>query len=259
MPCVKSVRTDNAPELVSSLLSLTKVIHEKAIPHAHESHSRRERENFTDEQGARSLLLQSGLPLRFWPYADIAFCHNFNVVFHDASGTTAYPQRYPTKPLKHLPLPFGALKPPPSEWKAKFEPSGTLAVCLGSYLASGGQPDGSHYVIPLSQFSSEYGGYYTIVRTRDIKLVGSVASFPVAEARKEHLMRCIAERCKENKKPSLRTNRFLLTFLLMLKIFVMVMQLSLMRLVKIHFQRLRLLTLTFQRLRLLSPTRPPVG
>ncbi len=41
---VKVVRTDNAPELIAALRSFTKVIHNKTIPHSHETHSRRERD-----------------------------------------------------------------------------------------------------------------------------------------------------------------------------------------------------------------------
>ena len=173
---VKGIRSDNAPEFVVAAEQFPKASHDLTIPHTSESNARREIENKTDINGARSLLLQSGLSYEWWPYALKAYDHASNcLVPHSHNGDVVpYVYRY-TVPAPFYPLAFGCLvtfKPYKTTYRGKFESGGIQGVYLGSYLKPGCIPDGSSYVVPLEQLTVDYDGFLQIQRTRDIKAVG---------------------------------------------------------------------------------------
>jgi hypothetical protein len=190
---IRCVRSDNAPEYVSLFADTFKdIVHERSIPHAHETHAIRERMNQEDISGVRSLLLQSGLDHGWWGYAAVAFDHCYNVVTVDQNNVSVYELRH-EQPAKHKPLAFGCLvtvKPTVKECdkRGKFMPSGLECVYLGAFLGPGGIPDGSAYCVELAQLGSSYEGYLKIRRTRDYKQVGSGPMFPIAEANAHKLL-----------------------------------------------------------------------
>eukprot|EP00975_Prorocentrum_lima_P018537 3902332-Prorocentrum_lima.AAC.1 len=66
-----------------------------------------ERANRTVLEGARSLLLEAGLPSRFWPYAVRHFCLARNAIGKTLGGTPWF-ARFGDVFIKDL-LPFGCL------------------------------------------------------------------------------------------------------------------------------------------------------
>ena len=104
---IKEIRSDNAPELLQAVAEFEGIVHTKCVPHAHQTHSHRERQNQIEEQGTRAILLASGLDYRFWSYAVVAFCHAFNVHCLNQAGVTPFAARYPDLVLRHYPLNFG--------------------------------------------------------------------------------------------------------------------------------------------------------
>ena len=92
-------------------------------------------------EGVRSLLDASGLPLAFWAYAALHFCHSHNIEMID--GDSAWNRRHGKGHFSGLQVPFGAkveFKPAPtqSQKRTKFETKSMPGVFLGYKLQQGG-------------------------------------------------------------------------------------------------------------------------
>ena len=92
-------------------------------------------------EGTRALLLQSGLPLEFWPEAAQAYCHASNIQMRD--GTSPWMERHGGNPFLGKLIPFGAkihYRPDNNERKHqhKYEPTSREGIFLGWVIHSGG-------------------------------------------------------------------------------------------------------------------------
>ena len=76
--------TDGAPELLSSLDAMG-VSHDQSMPGRSVINSVAERTNRHVLEGARSLLMHSGFPAQYWPYAVEYFCLMCNVTRFSAT------------------------------------------------------------------------------------------------------------------------------------------------------------------------------
>ena len=98
--------TDGSPELKKCLADLG-VPHDEALIGDPQNNARAERSVRHVLEGARAILLKSGLPLQFWPYAIQYFCLCCNV--RDWKGRpSAYTLRF-GEPCPAKLLPFGSL------------------------------------------------------------------------------------------------------------------------------------------------------
>ena len=88
-------------------------------------------------EGIRVLILISGLPIAFWPYAGIAFCNAFNCVSSDVNALCPYEVRHKDRPVPTLHQ-FGCLVYVVPSKVDKVKPRGEECIYLGHNVTSGG-------------------------------------------------------------------------------------------------------------------------
>ena len=111
-------------------------------------------------EGTRSLLLQTGMPPGFWPYAMRAYCMSENItpdMDGDYRGISNWEIRHRGSQFKGLHLPFGCLvnfepTPDKADDLPKASPRGIPGVFMGWKLNPGGMWNGEYLVAPLTAF-----------------------------------------------------------------------------------------------------------
>ena len=106
---MKRLAGDKAAEF-EALLKAWNVHHEVGnLPDKPTTGARIERVMQLVGNGTRVTLLRSGLHYKFWSYALVTWCRNFNLTsVNPSSGVTPYEQYRSKKPTQNV-IPFGAL------------------------------------------------------------------------------------------------------------------------------------------------------
>ena len=181
---VQVVYTDNSPELIRAIKDLG-YRHQTSIEYVDSSKSFAEREVRQMLEGARSNLLQSGLPLKMWPLA----------MQHHATAINASPQldgsvspwqlRFGEEfPAMHIP--FGAKvlfwnNPKRADNTAgKLSPTSNEGIFLGYYIQPGHDWKGEYLVAKLEAADYHVNwGALTIQRTKRLELPSEGFIFPL--------------------------------------------------------------------------------
>ena len=144
---VKKLRIDGARELKLAAQTLD-IPPELSPPGRHESHGRAEAMNRIFNEGIRSMLLQSGLPLTFWPLASQHFAFNYAREPHKSLETTPFFARFNEEHL-HSTVPFGSgvfYILPDRAKQPKWEPSSRKGIAIG-YHQDNFKHDGSLLIL----------------------------------------------------------------------------------------------------------------
>ena len=181
---VQVVYTDNSPELIRAIKDLG-YRHQTSIEYVDSSKSFAEREVRQMLEGARSNLLQSGLPLKMWPLA----------MQHHATAINASPQldgsespwqlRFGEEfPAMHIP--FGAKvlfwnNPKRADnTSGKLSPTSNEGIFLGYYIQPGHDWKGEYLVAKLEAADYHVNwGALTIQRTKRLELPSEGFIFPL--------------------------------------------------------------------------------
>ena len=136
--------------------------------------------------GARCLLHQSGLPLRYWTFAARAFCHGRNVSLAAFRGETPWKAKHGDEFQGAL-IPFGAkvvFRPfrPTGHKGPKFAPRREFGLFAGHFLQTGGHWKGEYLVISFEQLIKATGKI-EVKRVRECALVPGPVSFPLKTVR----------------------------------------------------------------------------
>ncbi len=149
---VKYIYSDGAGEFTRAAAMLG-VPHDTAIPYNKNMNARVERQNRTIEEGTRTLLQQSGLPVCFWTFASMAFCLGYNLR-GGPGGASPWTKRHGSPCVDRL-VPFGAkidfIPQGESDLIDKVGPKAVPGLYLGRMVRVGGVLDPSHFVVALSE------------------------------------------------------------------------------------------------------------
>ena len=145
------------------------MVHLTSTPHRPESNGVVERFNQLIVDGARCLLLQSGLPGRYWHYACRAFLLARNACVKGKDGRTAWDRRF-GKEFHGKLIPFGSkvIYRRPKHDAAKFAPRGSEGIMLGHHLEPGGLFKGDYLVVNIDNFLIEGNPKSTIHRVMEV-------------------------------------------------------------------------------------------
>ena len=103
---VRSFYSDGAPELVKCAIEM-KWFNDSSNPGKPQDNSIAENKVKLVLNGSRCLLLQAGLPNKFWPFATQAFCHALNTSINN--GESRYNLRHKNGHFNGKIIPFGCL------------------------------------------------------------------------------------------------------------------------------------------------------
>ena len=134
--------SDGSPEL-RKCFQLMGIPHDHSTPGNPEHNARADRTVKMVLEGARSILLEAGLPQAFWPYAVTYFCLCMNTDDWKGSGASAWMGRF-GEPFMNTLIPFGALvaympREVNKRPRAKMGPKGHTGVFLGYVPRVGGE------------------------------------------------------------------------------------------------------------------------
>jgi hypothetical protein len=141
--------SDNSEELTKACREL-QLVHPTSTPRRPESNGLCEARIRSVVQGTRCLLLQAGLPHRFWPLAGRCWTFSKNI---ESSGDDVSPwAKLHGSDFTGLIVPFGALllyKATKYEAKSrlKFEPAGVYGIFLGYHVEPGMGHAGDYYIL----------------------------------------------------------------------------------------------------------------
>ena len=177
--------SDNAPELKSAA-SNEMMLHLTSTPNRPQSNGVIERFIQLVIDGARCLLHQSGLPLRYWTLAARAFCHGRNISLAAFHGHTPWKAKHGEE-FKGALIPFGAkvtFRPfrPPGHKGPKFAPRSEFGLFAGYFLQPGGLWKGEYLVISFEQLIKATGRI-EVKRVRECALVPGPVTFPLKTVR----------------------------------------------------------------------------
>ena len=136
--------------------------------------------------GARCLLHQSGLPLRYWTFAASAFCHGRNVSLAAFHGETPWKAKHGDE-FKCALIPFGAkvvFRPfrPTGHKGPKFAPRGEFGLFAGYFLQPGGRWKGKYLVISFERLIKATGNI-EMKHVRECALASGLVTFPLKTVR----------------------------------------------------------------------------
>ena len=134
--------------------------------------------------GARCLLLQSGLPGRYWHYAYRAFLLARNACVKGKDGRTAWDRRFGKEfHGKLIPLGSKVIYRRPKHDAAKFAPRGSEGIMLGHHLGPGGLFKGDYLVLKNDNLLIEGNPKSTIHRLREVVRAPGPNTYPLREAK----------------------------------------------------------------------------
>ena len=163
--------TDNSKELIAAGRELD-TIHQTATPHRPQTNAFAERGIRTMLEGARTALLQAGLPPRFWPLA--ARHHSFATAICEQPNGDASPYFLKhSKDFEGWKLPFGCLvhfRPPRpiAQELPKFAPRAVPGIFLGWHVEPGCNFRGDYLVIPIATFQAPDQKSYHAYRVKEL-------------------------------------------------------------------------------------------
>ena len=168
--------SDNAPELKSAA-SNELMLHLTSTPNRPQSNGVIEIFIQLVIDGARCLLHQSGLPLRYWTLAARAFCHGRNVSLSAFHGETPWKAKFGEKFPGRL-IPFGSKVTfrPPVHKGAKFAPQNEHGIFAGYFSQPGGRWKGEYLMISFEQLI-KVTGRIEVKRVRECALVPGPLTF----------------------------------------------------------------------------------
>ena len=189
---IRKVRPGNGKEFEGAFQVYARkngIAIELPVPYRPRTHARAERFHRTLEESVRAMLLRSGLPHAFWPYAAVVFAEHYNRTVVPAGRTcTPFEGVHRRQSILKL-LPFGCkiayladkvddgtgrtLANP----QRKFAPRGRSGIFLGY------GPHKSVIVLDLEHFAREQAK--TIRVTQDFKAMPDI-TYPVAELLKRY-------------------------------------------------------------------------
>ena len=184
---VKRFYTDGSGELITAAKRLA-WRHDTSTPQRPQTNGMAESAVRKVLDGTRAVLLQSGLPHRWWSEASRCFCFLRNVCDIVRDGKTPYQLRHDAE-FGGMLLPFGCLvqyKPASNREKAAVEKFGsrmTQGIFVGYHIHSGGKWSGDYRVIDVSMYRDHREGYSVPVhRVKEIFAPGP-AVFPIKEGK----------------------------------------------------------------------------
>ena len=150
---VKYLYSDNSRELEKAAGELG-WSHPTSTPYRPQSNGVMERQVRTLEEGARTALLQAGLPHRFWPLAATHQAVATSITSAKPDTPTPW-KRMHDHELPGMILPFGCLvyfRPPAPHLKSmgKFEPTALPGLFVGWHMSPGFKLNGDYLVMPHS-------------------------------------------------------------------------------------------------------------
>ena len=133
--------------------------------------------------GARFLLHQSGLPLRYWTLAARAFCHGRNFSLAAFHGETPWKAKHGEE-FKSTLVAFGPKVTfrPPVHKGAKFAPRIEFALFAGYFLQPGGRWKGEYLVISF-EWLFQATCRTEVKRVHECALVPGPVTFPLKTVR----------------------------------------------------------------------------
>ena len=179
---------------------LLRIIHDTSTPNRPETNGVAERAVRRVCEGTRAVLLQSGLPHRWWAEAAKCYCvlRNVSEPATSTDATTPYQLRHKTN-FKGKIIPFGALiqyKPSSkreTELLSKFGSKMLPAIFVGYHLHSGGRWSGDYLVIDAAAYQKRLdGSRIPVHRVKELHYSGP-AKFPVKDGTIESLPEEVAE------------------------------------------------------------------
>ena len=177
--------SDNAPELKSAA-SNGLMLHPTSTPNRPQSNGVIEIFIQLVIDGARCLLHQSGLPMRYWTFAARLFCHGRNVSLAAFHGETPWKAKHGDE-FKGALIPFGAkvvFRPfrPTGHKGPKSAPRGEFGFFAGYFSQLGGHWKGEYLVISFEQLVKATGRI-EVKRVRECALVPGPVTFPLKTVR----------------------------------------------------------------------------
>ena len=189
---VEVIYTDNSRELIAGIKELG-YRHQTSVEYVDSSKSFIEREVRNMLEGARTNLVQSGMPLQYWPLAIQHFAMATNTSDQLDSSPSPWELRF-GEMFEGMAIPFGAKvlfwnNPNRADNTAgKLSPTSVEGVFLGYHVQPGHKWRGEYLVAKLEalDYHVEHNSL-TIQRTKKIELLPGGFSFPlrVKQDRKE--------------------------------------------------------------------------
>ena len=185
---VKSFYCDNSHELLGAARTVGWCC-PTATPGVPQTNGLAERMVRKVKEGARALLIQAGLPPKWWTYAVRAFCAAHNIKMR--TGNSIYHDRHGKGHYKGLRIPFGAAvkfmpTPRPGE-RAGFAPVLRKGIFLGQYILTGGEWNGDYHVAEQETLREDPdvdvkpAGVHRVSEVKQILAKGF--TFPIADRR----------------------------------------------------------------------------
>ena len=152
---IHCVYSDNWKSIKKPCLNLG-IMWEPSQPGVHHSNAVIERCNQDIMYGARTLMIEAGLPGCYWTYAQPCYCFNENICdSEEEPGISAYYKRF-KKHYNGKAFPFGCgvfFKPAPTKYhQAKSWPAMVYGIFLGYQIGPGGKRTGRYLVADLDDF-----------------------------------------------------------------------------------------------------------
>ena len=179
--------TDNAPEFkeASRIIRSTRPLaHHVSIPYRPQSNAIAERMNRTIEEGTRCLLLRSGFPDTWWPFALSLWMTCWNTTVLNSDGQTPWQIRFSSE-LPFVIYPSGALvllRPPNrNETKGKWDSRLNAAALVNIGLGPGCQWARTYSVIQLDRLLGDNRPSRINVRKVCEVIFPDTVSFPLRQ------------------------------------------------------------------------------
>ena len=154
---LKYIYSDGAPEIIKALRGKN-IVQERSTTGKSQNNGVIERANRIIEDGARTLLIQAGLPTHCWSFAVPHFSFSYNIAKRlDDGEDSSWNKRHGQGQFKGQLIPFGALvdfvpQPDVAEHQPKFDAATVPGVFLGYILRPGGAFKGDYRVADLRVF-----------------------------------------------------------------------------------------------------------
>eukprot|EP00971_Amphidinium_carterae_P274370 5444975-Amphidinium_carterae.1 len=154
---IQRLRSDNGAEIISAGRSLLAhpghhTLHFLSTPHVHQQNGLAEVNNRNIIEGARALIIQSGLSKAWFPHAIRAYCTIYNVSMCDESGQTSWTRRHGADARRPDVVPFGCkvlYRPVGKERSTKDEPRLIPGIIVGWRFQPGARWNLQYEVLPL--------------------------------------------------------------------------------------------------------------
>ena len=188
---IVSVASDRAPEILKAIRDIG-FNSEPAVPRDPLHNPFAESAIRTIKKGTATLLLQSGLHVRHWKFAQRCFAFKCNATLEppkaiqelakekgQALSSTRFEAHW-KYPYEGYLIPFGALVWYKEREAGTFAPKGEPALYLGPEVVDGMRFKGAHQVVTLR--SLQDGGFRVVI-TKDLAVPNGKWSFPLAKAK----------------------------------------------------------------------------